>query len=197
MVTIAWDVDDILNDLMRCWLTQKWLPQHPDCGVCFEQITENTPERIINGTKEEYLLSLDDFRLSKAYLEINPNPEILAWFENFGDKTRHIALTSVPIKTAHVSANWVMKNFGKWIRTFSFVPSLRSSVQDPEYDRNKADYLKWVNKIDILVEDSGKNISEAEKIGVKGVLVGKPWNKSKLLVRDALAKINRIIKEGK
>lgn len=195
MITIAWDVDDVLNDLMRCWLNDKWLPEHPDCKIRFEQITENTPERIINSSKEEYLLSLDSFRLSKAYSRMEPNPEILAWFEKSGGKTRHIALTSVPLKTAHISADWVVKNFGRWIRSFNFIPSSRIGDNVTEYDSTKTDYLRWLNKIDVLVEDSDQNIREAGKIGVKGILIKRPWNKGDLSVKAALAEINKIIAE--
>jgi len=113
MVTIAWDIDDILNDLMYHWLTDKWLPEHPGCRVTFEQITQNTPEAIIGSTKEEYWASLDSFRLSPGYLNMEPNPEILAWLETHGNKARHICLTAVPLKAAHVSADWVIKHFGK------------------------------------------------------------------------------------
>jgi len=193
MKTVAWDVDDILNDLMRCWLIDKWLPEHPDCKVCFEQITQNTPEHIINRPKEEYQLSLDAFRLSGAYLQLQPNPEILAWFEESGNKARHIVLTSVPVKAAHISADWVMKNFGRWIRSFNFIPSLRAGEQALEYDHSKADYLRWLNKIDILVEDSEENIREAEELGIKGILVKKPWNKGSLLFKDALVEINQLL----
>lgn len=195
MLTIAWDVDDVLNDLMYCWLTKKWLPEHPECKIRFEQITENTPEHIINTIKEEYLASLDNFRLSKLYTELMPNPEILAWFEKYGDKARHIALTAVPIKAAHISANWIVKNYGKWIRSFTFIPPLRIDEKIPEYNHNKIDYLKWLNKIDILVEDNDHNIRKAERLGIKGILVKRPWNKSNLLIKDALALINKIIKE--
>ena len=193
MITIAWDVDDVLNDLMRCWLVKKWLPEHPGCKACFEQITQNTPEHIIKSTKEEYRLSLDAFRLSGAYLQLEPNPEILAWFEEFGDKARHIALTSVPLKEAHISADWVMQNFGKWIRSFNFVPSPRKGELVPEYDHSKVDYLRWLNKIDVLVEDSEENIREAKELGIRGILVAKPWNKSGLSVRAALAEINKLL----
>jgi hypothetical protein len=193
MITIAWDVDDILNDLMRCWLVDQWLAEHSGCKVNFEQITENTPERIINSTKEEYLLSLDSFRLSKAYSEIKPNAEVLAWFEKSGDKARHIALTFVPVKVAHISADWVMRNFGRWIRSFNFVPSLRANEQVPDYGRTKADYLKWLNKVDVLVEDSQENIRQAEELGIRGILVRKPWNKGNLSFKDALAEINRLL----
>ena len=193
MLTIAWDVDDILNDLMCFWLVDKWLLEHPDCRVSFKQITENTPERIIKGTLAEYRLSLDSFRLSGAYARLEPNPEILAWFRESGDKARHIALTAVPVKAAHISADWVLKNFGKWIRTFHFIPSLRMDDAAPEYDQNKADYLKWLNKVDVLVEDSEDNIRQAKELGVKGVLIARPWNKSNLSVKEALTELNKLL----
>ena len=193
MLTIAWDVDDILNDLMCFWLVDKWLLEHPDCRVSFKQITENTPERIIKSTLEEYQLSLDSFRLSGAYARLEPNPEILAWFRESGDKARHIALTAVPVKAAHISADWVLKNFGRWIRTFNFIPSLRVDDAAPEYDRSKADYLKWSSKVDVLVEDSEDNISQAKELGIKGILVARPWNKSNLSVKEALTELNKLL----
>ncbi len=193
MITIAWDVDDILNNLMYHWLTEKWLPEHPKCKVSFEQIIQNTPEQIIKSTLEEYKASLDSFRLSKAYFQMQPEPQILIWFKEHGDKARHIALTAVPVRAAHVSADWVIRNFGKWIRSFNFVPSPRVNEQVPDYGHTKTDYLKWLNKIDVLIEDNEKNIREAEELGIKGILVKKPWNKGRLLLKDALAEINQLL----
>lgn len=196
MLTIAWDIDDVLNDLMYYWLTDKWLPEHPDCKIHFEQIIENTPEKIINSSKDEYQQSLDSFRLSKDYKKMVPNKEIMAWFEKHGKNARHIALTGVPIKAAHVSAEWVIKYFGNWIRSFSFVPSSRNYEQIPLYDATKADYLKWLNKIDVLVEDSEQNICEAHKLGIKGILIDRPWNKSNIKVKEALEILNKTIKDN-
>ena len=36
MKTIVWDVDDVLNDLMRDWLTQWWMPAHPETKIDYE-----------------------------------------------------------------------------------------------------------------------------------------------------------------
>jgi len=193
MITIAWDVDDILNNLMNHWLTEKWLPEHPDCSVSFEQIIKNTPEQIIGSTLEEYKVSLDSFRLSKAYSQMRPESQVLAWLEEYGDKARHIALTAVPVKAANVSADWVMRNFGKWIRSFNFVPALRANELIPDYGHTKTDYLRWLSKVDVLVEDSEENIRGAEDLGIKGVLVEKPWNTGGLLIKDALAEINKLL----
>lgn len=196
MLTIAWDIDDVLNDLMCQWLNKKWLADHPECGVSFEQITENTPERIIGASLEEYRQSLDGFRLSRDYFLMQPNQEVLEWFERNGNKSRHIALTSVPLKAAHISADWVLSNFGKWIRSFNFVPSPRQGEDIPEYDVSKVDYLKWLGKVDVLVEDSQENIQEAALLGIKGILIKRPWNRSGLLVKDALEEVDKIIDRG-
>ncbi len=193
MITIAWDVDDILNDLMRRWLEDKWLPGHPGLKIAFAQITENTPEKIIGVTREEYRKSLDDYRLSGAYFKLAPDAQVMDWFSANGDKARHIVLTAVPAKAAHISAEWVMRNFGKWIRSFNFVPSPRPGEDIPDYGRTKADYLEWLGKVDLLIEDSQENILQAQEKGIKGILVAKPWNKSKLSVKETLAQINKIL----
>ncbi len=190
MKTIIWDVDDVLNDLMYYWLTKKWLPEHPDCKVCFEQITENPPHRIINATEEEYQQSLDAFRVSKDYQAMKPNKEVLAWFEKYGDKARHLVLTAVPLKMAHISAAWVTRHFGQWIRGFHFIPSKRSGEQIPEYDKNKPEFLKRLGEFDLFIEDTEKNIEGIEK---KSLLVSRPWNKSKDSMQDVLVKITKRI----
>jgi len=193
MITIAWDVDDVLNDLMFCWLIGKWLPDHPGCKVNFDQITENPPERILCCTLEEYLLSLDDFRLSGKYSVLKPNPQILNWFKESGHKCRHIALTSVPLKAADISASWTIKHYGKWIRSFNFVPSLRGNNFSPEYDSTKSDFLKCFRVVDVLVDDNKENIDGANKSGIKGILVKKPWNKAGLSFNDILTQIDKLL----
>jgi len=186
MRTIVWDVDDVLNNLMYEWLTKKWLPEHPDCRVAYEQITENPPHRLLNATLEEYHSSLDAFRLSPDYMKMEPNSEVLAWFEKYGSRARHNVLTAVPFKMAHISEAWVMKHFGKWIRGFHFIPSKRDDVHVPEYDKSKQEFLKWFGKADIFIEDTEKNI---EGMSEKSLLVSRPWNKSKMTVNQLLSEV--------
>ncbi|MFH1362098.1 MAG: hypothetical protein ABIH69_05535, partial [bacterium] len=152
MLTIAWDVDDVLNDLMREWLTKKWLPEHPQSKLSFEEITGNSPERLLGASLKEYQDSLDEFRLSGAYEKMMPVPEVLAWFNEHGDKALHLVLTAVPLKAAHISAAWVMRYFGKWIRSFNFVPSTRKGENLPDYPKSKLECLKQFSKIDVFVE---------------------------------------------
>lgn len=193
MLTIAWDIDDVLNDLMYAWYTYKWLPEHPACDIDYNQLLENPPHNILKVKKEEYLSSLDEFRLSDGYEKIKPCLKILTWFKQHGSRTRHIALTAVPSSSASVSAAWVIKHFGKWIRTFHFIPSYRDDKDDIEYDKTKTEYIKWCDKIDILIDDNQNNISGLDDIGKKGIVVSKPWNKSDQDIDQVLTKITKII----
>jgi len=187
LLTIAWDVDDVLNDLMRLWLEHAWRPANPDCSVRYEDLNENPPNNIIGVKLEEYLTSLDSFRLSGIYDDMKPVEEIKDWFLVNGNKYRHIALTAVPIAAAPLSARWVFNNFGPWIRTFHFVPSSREQERIPEYDKDKGEYLKWLGKVDVLIDDNETNIRAARTAGVRGILVPRPWNGCNNTLSESLA----------
>ena len=192
MKTIAWDIDDVLNDLMRIWFEQKWLADHPDSKIRYEDITENPPHRLLNTTLENYLRSLDEFRLSSMYQKMLPVEEVMNWFTKNGNNFRHIALTAVPLNAASASAQWVFRHFGSWIRTFHFVPSKREGQKIPDYDNDKGNFLKWIQKVDVIVDDSPVNIQTAKNAGVKGVVIPRPWNHSKTTVMQTLTLLEKI-----
>lgn len=189
MLTIAWDVDDVLNNLMGCWLEKKWKIDRPDYGLNFEEIKVNSPHDILGITLEEYQASLDEFRLSPDFPRLEPDPKILEWFNRYGYRARHLALTAVPQACAHVSAEWTFRHFGKWIRTFHFVPSYRERADCPDYDQSKAEFLQWISKVDVLVEDNESNAKAAAQIGVQSILVDRPWNSSDLSLTNALSQL--------
>lgn len=193
MITIAWDIDDVLNDLMRIWFKQKWLIDHQNCKIRYEDIAENPPHRLLNTTLERYLKSLDEFRLSAMYQGMSPVKEVMNWFIKNGSNFRHIALTAVPLIAASASAQWVFRHFGTWIRTFHFVPSNRQGQTIPEYERDKGGFLKWISKVDMLVDDSESNIMSAEKVGCKVILMPQPWNISKNTVEETLSMISNLV----
>lgn len=193
MLTLAWDVDDVLNDLMRSWFEKKWLIDNPGSAVKYEDLIENPPCKIIGAARAEYIQSLDGFRLSQDYIEMEPNKEVLAWFQEYGETARHIVLTAVPVNRADISAQWVLKNFGKWIRSFNYVPSIRDDIKAPEYDKSKADFLSWFEKVDIFIEDNEGNIREAAKQGINGLLAARPWNNSNVSMPGVLKKITKMI----
>jgi len=190
MKTIVWDVDDVLNDLTRVWF-EHWLSMHPQCLVQYEALSENPPHALLGISLDSYLASLDTFRLSAAGQQLPPNPEVIAWFREYGHRFRHIALTAVPLLSASHQAQWVIHHYGNWIRSFNFVPSKRQNYPALEYDCTKADYLRWWGRADILVEDNAANAKAAYQLGIEVLLMPRPWNQSSLTVSgllDSLAK---------
>jgi len=196
MKTIAWDVDDVLNNLMLMWFKQKWIEEHKDCKLNYEELVENPPHRLLGVGINEYLNSLDEYRLTNLYQQMNPGKEVIDWFNKYGDDFRHIALTSVPLVAASASAQWVFRHFGVWIRTFHFVPSKRDGQNIREYDNNKSAFLAWISKVDVFIDDSSSNINDAKSIGIKGILWPRPWNDSKLTPQEALLLMENFLEKG-
>ncbi len=186
MLTLAWDVDDVLNELMRTWLDVWWRPQHPDCMLTYEDIKKNPPHQLLGVELDEYLQSLDEFRLSGLYEQMQPNPEVLEWFRNHGSLFRHIVVTAVPRAAAQVSSSWVIKHFGDWIRTFHFVPSARPRDIPTTYESTKAGYLEWLDRVDIFIDDNMRDIHEVRSLGIHCFLVSQPWNSGWMKIEEIL-----------
>jgi hypothetical protein len=192
MLTIVWDVDDVLNDLMYQWFTFSWLPENPGCGVTYEMLSENPPHEVLDTSREEYLLSLDEFRRTDRAINMKPNAEVLAWMGEFGGMFRHIALTARPLETAPDVAHWVMKHFGAWIRSVGVVPT-RIAINVPVYDRTKGDFLRWLSCGDIVVDDSTENLAQTQALGLKTLLYPQPWNESPLTVTMLLKELTKLV----
>lgn len=190
MLTIAWDVDDVLNDLMRTWLEEWWKPQHLDCAVTYQDLTTNPPHQLLNIEPDEYLQSLDEFRCSGNYEQMRPNSKILEWFQKQGCSFRHIALTAVPRVAAHISAAWVISHFGDWIRTFHFVPGARTGDTSTAYESTKGGYLKWLNRVDIFIDDNARNIYDVESVRIRCFPVLRPWNSGGTKINEILKSIS-------
>jgi hypothetical protein len=186
MQTIVWDVDDVLNELMRNWFEHKWLPEHKSCSVRYETLIHNPPHELLGVSIEEYLKSLDSFRLSEMGRNLPPSEVVMAWFHRSGHKFRHIALTATPILCAAVSAAWVFDHFGLWIRSFAFVPSKRPTEPEFEYDLTKKDFLSWWRKADIIIDDNSAHIKAAQELGIHSLQVPRPWNSARGTLSDIL-----------
>ena len=196
MKTIAWDVDDVLNDLMLMWFEQKWLMDHKDCKLRYVELAENPPHRLLGVGINEYLNSLDEYRLSSLYQQMTPVKEIMEWFVRCGNNFRHIALTAVPLVAASASSQWVFRHFGIWIRTFHFVPSKRAGQNIPDYDTDKSAFLMWLSKVDVLIDDSQANVKAAECIGIRSILWPRPWNDSIQTPSEALTSMGDFLNNG-
>ena len=177
MQTIVWDVDDVLNNLMHAWFTKAWMKEHPECRIEYSGLTENPPHVILGVTLEQYLASMDAFRKTESGMHLTPNAAVLDWFGQYGSSFRHIALTARPLQTAPEVASWVMLHFAAWIRCFCIVPT-RVGDDVPMYDRGKGDYLRWLGKGDVLVDDAEENLNQATELGLRTVAWPQPWNRS-------------------
>jgi hypothetical protein len=191
MLTIVWDVDDVLNDLMNQWFTFAWLPAHSECRVAYSGLTANPPHEALGIERSQYLASLDEFRGTERAQNMAPSAEILAWFHAHGRRFRHIALSARPLESAPDMARWVMEHFGAWIRCVGVVPT-RTAPGVPTYDRNKADFLAWLGRGDILIDDSPENIRQAQSIGLTTLMPPQPWNDSPLTVPALLDDLSRM-----
>jgi len=175
---VIWDVDDVLNELMREWLEDWWLPRNPSSAARYSDIAANPPHDVLGIPEHEYLASLDQFRTAR-FAELRPRAEVLDWFSAHGDRGHHVALSAPPEPFAHMSAAWVMKNFGRWIRTFAFVPARRARPEVAEPSVAKRDYLEWLGHGDVFLDDRDGNVDAARALGIKGIVVPQPWNASR------------------
>jgi len=50
--TIAWDVDDVLNNLMKVWLEQFWQPKNVGQSPNYEEIKVNPPYQLLGVNRE-------------------------------------------------------------------------------------------------------------------------------------------------
>jgi len=186
---IVWDVDDVLNDLMRRWFEHAWLPEHPSCRLSYEDLVENPPHRLLGVSRNAYLASLDAFRLSGDFTAMQPNNEAVAWFDLYGKRFHHMALTAAPECACAASSAWLFQHYGHWIRSFHFLPSARDTDNGMCSFADKGVYLQWLNKGDMMVEDNPDNARAAQAAGMNVVLIPRPWNHAKGDFTCALSKL--------
>ncbi len=189
MQTIAWDIDDVLNDLMSEWL-EDWKKSNAQVKISYGCLIENPPHTILGISLEEYQESLDLFR-RQYYANLQPIPEVLAWFESYGRNAHHMALSAVPVSGAHISAEWVMRHFSGWIRGFHYIPSPRRDLLSPDYDSSKTEFLKRIGHIDVLIDDSPEHIKGARLLGIKTYLVARPWNQGGMPLSEILESLRK------
>ncbi|HYA42703.1 MAG TPA: hypothetical protein VEF34_15475 [Syntrophobacteraceae bacterium] len=195
MKTIIWDVDDVLNDFMRVWLDD-WSPKAgAPTTFSFDRLTRNPPHELLGISPSEYLASIDDFRLSGRAASLSPSPQIVNWFRRHGDKCHNVALTATPLCAGHVCAEWVMRHFGRWIRSFNFVPSRRPADCSAQFHADKSDFLGWWGKADMVVDDKEENIAGALALGIRAALVPQPWNHSARTLTETLDAITEFVEE--
>ncbi len=186
MKTIVWDIDDVLNNFTREWLESCWLPAHPGSRLTYDDLTENPPHQLLGIGRNDYLQSLDQFRLSPRAKAMVPDRYLIDWFRKNGLQYRHIALTARPRKTVNPAFEWVIRHFGEWFQTLSFIPTDRPGEPLAHPDRDKSDFLLWLGKADYFIDDSPGNIAAAKKLNMKAFLVSHPWSREGQALKDIL-----------
>lgn len=189
MKTIAWDIDDVLNDFMRDWFEKSYLAENPKSLVSYFDLKENPPNSLLGMTIDDYRSSLDKYRSTRFLSDTKPVPIVMQWFQQYGSRFRHIALTAVPLNSTPYSSFWLFRYFGQWIRTFHFVPSKRRNEDIPLYDRDKGEYLAMRENVDVLIDDNEDNINSAKDKGIQCILMPRPWNKENKSIEDVLASL--------
>ncbi len=175
MKTICWDVDDTLNYSTRDWWF--YFKSEKNFKNDYRDLKKNPPHKILKISEKEYLKSLDYFRHSN-YRFLAPNWDVEDWFEENGNNYEHTILTSTPLDYTSITFNWVFKYFGKWIRSFNFIPSYRERNKHIfMYNNSKGDWLEDNRKnIDIYVDDNKQNCKDAKALGIETYCVKQPWN---------------------
>jgi FMN phosphatase YigB (HAD superfamily) len=69
------------------------------------------------------------------------------------------------------------------------VPSQREGSDIFNYDKNKASFLKLFDKVDLYIDDSEKNISEATAAGINSILMPRPWNSNTLTIKEFMSNL--------
>jgi hypothetical protein len=54
------------------------------------------------------------------------------------------------------------------------------------YDGGKGDFLRWLGKGDVLIDDTPENLRQADEIGMKTLAWPQPWNDSQLTTTQIL-----------
>jgi phosphoglycolate phosphatase-like HAD superfamily hydrolase len=191
MRTIVWDLDDVLNHFTESWLKLAWQVEHPECRATCAELRSNPPLRELKASESEYFDSLDRFRISPAAQNLEPQPQVLAWFRQSGHHFRHHVLTARPVKSAGPAAAWVFTHFGRWIRHFHFVPSPRPGESLPAYEATKGEVLARIGPVDFFVDDSPQNVAAAAACGARAFVFPQPWNRAELTVTQILAALSR------
>ena len=195
---ILWDVDDVLNQLMSEWFS--FWQQHQKIEAALveiSQITSNPPNQVLGIPLEKYLQSLDEFRNSSLGKHLTPHPQVLNWFEEFGDKSIHIALTARPSETMSNQSAWVYEHFGRWIHSVVSVNPCRSgseSRRPPEFS-SKGSFIKWLDKPSILIDDNEDNIRDAREYCLRAFLFPQPWNSSDQATKDVLDDLSQFLQK--
>lgn len=187
---LLWDVDDVLNPLTRlCWedeLRARFAPE-----LSWDMLRNNPPLPELNLSRMEYVAELDRFR-QRITGTMMPVPEVMAFFEEYGNRFRSIVVSAAPVEMMPVSAAWVLQHFGKWIQSTIFVPSPRAGVTvGSAAFADKSEAVLALNGM--LIDDAEANVEQVRRAGGKAMLFPAPWNSARKICYSSF--FSQLLKE--
>jgi hypothetical protein len=182
-----WDIDDVLNDLTALCVSTTAQALKP--GIRLEDLQNNPPLAELGCTLDEYRQILDDCRDRYLY-EVPPRKEVLAFFQQYGDRFRSLTLSSAPMHMAPRSAEWVLRHFGSWLQGTLFVPSPRKNITiESQLFHSKAEAV--IARDGILIDDMQKNVDSVRAAGKKAFCFPAPWNENRnMSIEEFLTKLS-------
>jgi hypothetical protein len=184
---IVWDVDDVLNRLMFFWLG--YWNEINNTDVSYSDVFQNPPHSILGISREDYFDSLDGFRNSESGKNVLENDIVKNWFENHGNRFSHVACTARPIETMPNQSRWVYHNYGNWIHTVHAASSRRYDNQN-DHTITKVEFITWIKRPVLFIDDSEENIRSVSGTGVDTMLYPQPWNNADISEHEFMEDLN-------
>jgi hypothetical protein len=156
----------------------------------YHQLTVNPPHELCGMSINEYLQSLDHFRLSLRASQMEVRQPVLSWFMSQGHRFEHHVLTARPRTTVSAAAEWVFSRLGTWVRHFHFVPAVRADDPLPDSGDSKSRVISSIGGSDYFVDDLESNISQSQHLVRHCLTVPQPWNRQSLSLVDVLNQIH-------
>ena len=187
---IIWDVDDVLNRLMYCWL-DNW-DKNAVRKFHYKDIVENPPHKLLGITENQYFSNLDEYRNSDLGRNVSINKCVFQWFQLYGNDFKHIACTARPVHTMPNQSWWIYTFFGRWIQTVQIASSLRDDADESDA-QTKGQFVAWLNKEVVFIDDSERNVEEVSKIGGVSLLFPQPWNRNNQTEEEFIEDLNQML----
>ncbi len=182
---MAWDVDDVLNDLSAAWASHE--------GLDWKSARGGSPKEMASSLgipEDEYLASLDRFR-REEYRFLSPNPFIRDWLSQAAGSVRSVAITRTPIRTAGQVSRWVFETYGHLIQGYFVALSPRREDPVNTTYESKADVVRRIVGVVALVDDQPANFSDLP-VTCAALEYPRAWN-SAGAATDLLADLSALV----
>ena len=85
---------------------------------------------------------------------------------------------------------WIYHNYGQWIHTVHAAKTSRNTMSN-HHCVIKADFISWINKEVLFIDDSEENVNTVSETGVETMLYPQPWNNAKHSEEEFIAELNK------